>query len=314
MVAKTFFSPAEFEEILAPYGLGAYIRAEGIDRGTVQTNIFLETTKGKFVFRYYENRSKESVLFESHLLAYLTAQGYPCPAQMKNIAGQAIGTYQGKSYAIFEFMEGQHVERPSTHQTDQLIQKAALLQTLTVDYQSTYTPFRWNYSIELCQSLAEKKAKQLNNKAAFAKLAWLKDTAATLELPSALPKGICHCDFHFSNVLFDGDTFVALLDFDDANYTYLQFDLVCLIEGWAWPHTAVQPNLTKARDIVQRYMSYRPLPLLEQQHLYDVYKLSILIDCIWFFARDDADNFYEKQKIDALTQLGRQQFFTELFD
>ena len=72
-------------------------------------------------------------------------------------------------------------------------------------------------------------------------------------------------------------------------------------------------DATKARSIVQEYMKHRPLTPIEQQHVYDVYKLSILFDCVWYFGRGAANDFREKRKIDALTNLGRQEFFDELF-
>ena len=107
--------------------------------------------------------------------------------------------------------------------------------------------------------------------------------------------------------------FVALLDFDDANHTYTQFDLVGLMEYTAWPHQADLLDLATARNMVREYMQHRPLIPIEQQHLYDVYKLSILIDCVWYLGRGAADDFRERNKIDALTNLGRQRFFDELF-
>ena len=313
MAAKTKFSPDDFANILAQYDLGTYLRSEAIQEGTVQTNFFIETTKGRFVFRYYENRPKESVLFESHLLAYLKKHNYPCPAQIKNMQGKYVSTYRHKPFILFEFLAGRHVEQPTARQKQQLIKQAAWLQTLTMDYQSPYIAHRWNYTPELCQSLAWDKTLQINSQDAHEKYAWLAHTLTTLDLPPALPKGICHCDFHFSNVLFQEEELVALLDFDDANYTFLQFDLIALIENWAWPHTADMLDMAKARCVVQSYMKYRPLAPIEQEHLFDVHTLSILIDCIWFFARSSADDFYEKRKIEALTELGRQRFYEALF-
>jgi homoserine kinase type II len=72
MAVKTPFTHDDFVSILSQYDLGAYTRSEAVRQGTVQTNFFIQTTQGKFVFRHYENRSEESVLFESDLLAYLT--------------------------------------------------------------------------------------------------------------------------------------------------------------------------------------------------------------------------------------------------
>jgi Ser/Thr protein kinase RdoA (MazF antagonist) len=165
----------------------------------------------------------------------------------------------------------------------------------------------------VCRTLAQAEAEKINTKSAREKFAWLAHQLTTLDLPLSLPRGICHGDFHFSNILFQGDEFVALLDFDDANYTFLQFDLVGLIEYWAWPHTIDVLDLTRARSVVQEYMKHRPLPSIEQHHLYDVYQLSILFDCVWYFNRGIANDFKEKSKIEALQSLGRQRFFEELF-
>ncbi len=61
------------------------------------------------------------------------------------------------------------------------------------------------------------------------------------------------------------------------------------------------------------YMKHRPLRPIEKRHLFDVYKLSILFDCIWFFERGEVNDFYEKRKINALNELGRDSFYDRLF-
>lgn len=313
MTVKTPFTPHDFYAILSQYDLGAYTHSEAIVQGTVQTNYFIQTTQGKFVFRYYETRSRESVLFESELLLHLTTHQYPCPVQVKNRQGTYVDLSRNKPYIIFEFIDGQPIEQPSAHHWQQLVQKAAELQTLTKGYRSRYMPYRWNYDSDLCRRLARTEAMRINTQSAHAKLAWLAHVLTTLDFPPSLPKGICHCDFHFSNVLFQGDDLVVLLDFDDANVTFLQFDLVGLIESWAWPHTADMLDVAKARSVVQAYMTHRPLSLTEKYHLYDVYQLSVLFDCVWYFSRGGASDFKEKRKIEALNSWGRQKFFDELF-
>ncbi len=61
------------------------------------------------------------------------------------------------------------------------------------------------------------------------------------------------------------------------------------------------------------FLTYRPLSKNEQWYLFDVFKLTILFDCIWFFHRGEGHDFYEKRKIDALNRFGREQFYHELF-
>jgi Ser/Thr protein kinase RdoA (MazF antagonist) len=313
MTIKTLFTHNDFAAIFSQYDLGANTHSEAIQQGTVQTNYFIQTTQGKYVFRYYETRSIESVLFESDLLVHLTKHHYPCPIQVINREGTYVGMYRNKPYVIFDFVDGQPIENPSAHHWQQLVQKAAELQKLTQDFRSQYTPYRWNYDPGLCLRLARTEAMQINTPNAHVKFEWLARELTNLDLPPSLPKGICHCDFHFSNVLFQGNELVALLDFDDANYTFLQFDLVGLIEYWAWPYTVDMLDLTKARSVVQEYVKHRPLSPIEQQHFYDVYKLSILFDSVWFFSRGSADDFYERRKIESLNSLGRQIFSEACF-
>ena len=241
---------------------------------------------------------------------YLKKHAYPCAGPIKNKHGKSVASYQNKPFMIFEFIAGQTIEKPDEIHIHQLIQKAAELQNLTRKYRPRYKEYRWNYNVDLCRSLARAEAEKIHSQDALDKFAWLDRQLAALQLPRSMPKGICHCDFHFSNVLFQNDQFVALLDFDDANYTFLVFDLVSLIE---WPYPSDMLDMNKARAVVQEYTKHRRLNALEKRHLFDVLQLSILIDCIWFFRRGRSGDFYEKTKIDSLNRMGREKFYAELF-
>lgn len=52
--------------------------------------------------------------------------------------------------------------------------------------------------------------------------------------------------------------------------------------------------------------------LSASSHLCDVYKLSILFDCVWYFGRRSGTGFYERRKIEFLNSLGRQRFIEGL--
>ena len=105
---------------------------------------------------------------------------------------------------------------------------------------------------------------------------------------------------------------VGLIDFDDANYTYLMFDLISLID-WEWPYSADELDFDTARNIVRQYVSVRQLSEIEQRYAFDVHKLGILLDCVWFFERGKSNDFREKTKIDFLNNLGREQYCKQLF-
>jgi homoserine kinase type II len=323
MAVKTQFSREDFLEILSGYDLGEFAAFHPITKGTVQSNFLLETSQARYVFRYYENRSLPSVLFESDLIKYLHDKGYPCPMAFMNRHGDYAGIYKEKPYVIFEYVDGEDQEFLSDYQMRQLIQKVAELHKLTQNYEPLYKDQRWNYGLELARELGQKAAQAINTPDSIEKLAWFEKELATIDLPEALPKGICHCDFHPSNVLFKDGEFRALIDFDDANYTVLIYDIATLIEpfvpafDWdSWQNFEPDANVldfSQARKFVQEYMRHRPLNEDEKQHLFDVYKLTIIFDSIWYFARGAADDFYEKRKIDALNRLGRKNFYKQIF-
>lgn len=304
----------ELEQLLQNYKLGSLVDFRLFNRGTVQTNVFIQTALGPYVLRHYGNRTRESVLFETDMLRYLKVNHFPCPAPYANVHGDFVGTFEMKPYVVFEFIHGEHYTELNEQQRKQLIQKAAELHILTENHLPTHKESRWNYTLEFCLSMAQQASRRIDTENAIRKLAWLEEQIKLLNLPKSLPMGICHCDFNLSNVLFAGNEFCALLDFDDANYTYLVFDLVGLIESSAWRHDEDRIlNLDEAKKVVKEYSQWRPLGEIEQKHLFDVYKLSVLIDCVWYFERGDATDFYEKRKIDYLNTLGRKRFFRELF-
>ncbi|MCB9458567.1 MAG: homoserine kinase [Anaerolineaceae bacterium] len=312
MVATTTFSQVDLIAILDTYNLGVYRTSRPISAGTVQTNYRIETTQGAFVLKYYENRSYESVQFEADVVRLIQAQGFPCADVYPNQHGEYISRHQQKPYMLFEFVEGDSVDAFSPNQLTQVAQLAARLQTLATGFRPETMPHRWNYTPELCLRLAQQKANELDSEMSNAKLRWYEREVTRLELPDALPKGVCHTDFDPSNVLFNGDEVAALLDFDDANYTYLTFDLIALIDGNVWPFGG-EFNPSHARKIVHDYMAVRPLSEVEKSHLFDVHKLQIFFDGIWFYARGEVDDFYEKRKVAYLDSVGRDVYYRALF-
>jgi homoserine kinase type II len=310
--------------IVSNYDLGSLKSSRKFTNGSVQTNILLETDKGKYVLRYYKHgRSLKSVTFEVNLINYLKRKAYPCPGLYKNNQGNFISLNNEKPYVIFEFIEGNHIENPNEEQLQSLIKRVAELQNITKNYSPVYNKYRLNYNLESCKTLAKTKAKGIATANSSAKLNWYENELSKLVLPKSLPKGICHCDFHFSNALFKNNKFNALIDFDDANYTYLMFDLVWLanpfkkeFEWNTWNNFNSNDNilnLSEVRDIVAEYNKYRQLNNNEKCHFYDLHKLSILIDCIWYFERGSVEDFFEKRKIDSLNKLGRKDFYSKIF-
>lgn len=329
MAVKTQFNIENFKGILQSYSYGSIVSVTPISAGSVQSNYLLETDSARVIFRYYENRTKQSVMFEINLLNFLTAKGYPCPAPLRRRSSLAveeanyIGELSGKPYVLYEFKLGEHITSPTPEQEDELIKAVAEFNSLTKGYTSPYGQYRQNYNIPFCLATAKEQADRINTKNSRAKLIWYNEMITHLSLPEILPKGVCHCDFHHSNMLYKDGSLNALIDFDDANYTYLTFDLVCLFDPFipafnhdSWQSFSEADNIldfTSAKRIVAEYERYRPLEQIERLHLYDVFMLTVFIDCLWYYERGEVSDFYERRKLNALLKLGRDGFYRNIF-
>ena len=319
MAVKTQIGFDKICALCGPYGIGAVLGARGIGRGSVQTNYRIEAERGGYVFRLYENRTREQVDFELETLAVLAGKGFPCP-KPRIAKGASIGEYAGKPFALFHVLEGEHAQEWNDERRRSAARTAARMALLLCGFQPAQTAQRWNYGPELCERLAQEYAQKYGKEE---KLRWYLEELSRLELPPELPMSVCHTDWDLGNLFFEGNEVSALLDFDDANYTYAAYDLAALTDVFVpgfrhdtWQTFAPDADiidLSMARMLAAAYEQVRPLEEIEKEHLFDMVKLSVLIDCLWFFGRGDSD-FYENRKIGALDRLGRAQFRKAVFD
>ena len=310
MAVKTTFSKEDFRKILSNYDLGEYKKFKPFKLGAVQTNLLIETTKDKFVFRYYEIRTEKYALFEVNILQYLAKHSYPCPAPIRNTHGGFIGKYKNKPFVLFEFMEGEHRKSSNPKLIAQAIGK---LHKITIGYKPKYHESRYPFDQKSCWKDAKSNSKKIKSKSeAKRRLGWLKIELDKLKLSDNLPKGVCHCDTHPSNFLYKNGNLVAVLDFDDANYINLLYDVANMIYFWAWPHKK-KIIFDKAKDLLKEYSKYRKLNETEKKHLYDLLKMVIFMSIGWFIHNDN-DFFSEKRKIEFLNLIGREEFYNKIFN
>lgn len=311
MGAKTNLSKEDLKNILSEYDCGEYKGFQNFAQGAAQTTLLLITTKGKFVLKYYENRSEKWILFEINLFNYLKSKNYPIPRIIKNLKGKFFGKHKNKSYVIIEYLDGKHTKNPnesfSRKESVRVAEIIAKLHNLTLNYNPFYFKYRPENTPEHCWKNYFKFSERRRNSE---REDWLKAELDKLILPKTLPRGLCHADVNHGNFLFKKDRIVAVLDFDMSFRTFCVYDVANLIYWWAWP-----PNkgfiLERAKYIVKRYSKFRNLNNLEKKYIYDSLKLIILLGISW--SKDDEFES-ERGKINFLNSLGRENFYKKLFE
>jgi Ser/Thr protein kinase RdoA (MazF antagonist) len=309
MAVKTTFSTRELEAILSGYDLGAYISSRGFGRGADQTNMRVTTSQGAYSFRYYEKRLEDYVRFELDLLRFLRGKSYPCPAPIQQRDGSYFGMHKNKPYAIFTLMEGETEERSGNYR---LVAPAlAWLHDLTRGHEPVYSEARAQYGPAYAWSRAQAHTSgAVPPEETQERLVWMKEELDTLRLPEDLPKGVCHCDANPSNFLFKNGKLSAVLDFDQAAYIWLLYDVAQMIYWWTWPDNgAIQ--LEESRDLVAQYQTVRKLPDDERRHLFDMLKLVHLVGIGWSFSDDSFAN--DQRKVVELNTLGSDRFYDAIF-
>ncbi len=316
MVAKTQFSKEELNKILVDYNLGQLKSSRPFKEGAVQTNILLKTTKGKFVLRYYEQRSKKYVLFEVNILHYFYDKKYPCPTPIRNVHGDFIGKYKKKYYAIFDYVKGKHIQKPNKIQYHELGKYLAKLHNISQGYKPDYWDVREAKDKKYCFDTAKIEAKRFKSKTkSKERLQIFKKEIDKVKLPGSLPKGVCHGDWDITNLKFESNKIVGVLDFDDACYTHLIFDVANFIYYWAWMRER-KFNFVRARSLLKDYLKYRKLSETEKKYLFDGIKMVIFTYMGWFFyEKYKGEDIFVKslKRLQFLDSIGRDKFYQKLF-
>src|SRR6266404_6668045 len=226
----------DFPAILSNYDLGKYRGFRPFANGATQTTLLLETDKGKFALRYYENRSDRHVDFEIRLFNFLRSKRYPVPAVIQNRSGEFASKYKERPYIIIEFVEGEHGKNPNdvfdAKQAAEVVRVVATFHNLSKDYSPEYFSDHEAFDAAYCWREFQKKHSHFVDDE---KGKWFKAKLDNLEFPAEMPKGLCHADLNYGNFLFKNGKIVAVLDFDMSCFTFLVYDIASLIYWWACP-------------------------------------------------------------------------------
>src|ERR1700727_1232764 len=108
MAVYTKVSKADVGEFLAGYDLGTLEELSGIKQGVENTNYFLGTSKGRYIFTLYEKRvRREDLPFFLGLMRHLAKKGVLCPQPMTARNGEMLGQLCARPAAITSFLPGE---------------------------------------------------------------------------------------------------------------------------------------------------------------------------------------------------------------
>lgn len=257
MAVYTEISDEALGNFIAAYDLGTLLACKGIAEGVENSNYFLSTDHGNFILTLYEKRVHESDLpFFLSLLSHVSAKGIPCPMPVIGRDGEAIRALAGRPAAIFAFLSGVSVKRPSPAQCAEVGGALAKLHLATADF----TCERENaLSLSGWRAIAHKLGKDADPiTPGLSRLIADEIDALSGLWPKNLAAGVIHADLFPDNVFFLGATLSGVIDFYFACNDFYAYDIAVCLNAWCFEGDG-SFNITKARAMIGRYRTLRPL-------------------------------------------------------
>jgi homoserine kinase type II len=255
---------ADVREILAMFGL-TYVAHQPIAVGTVNTNMKVETAEGPRFLRINEGKAVDDVAREAAIVGYVAARGVPTPAPIPTGEGDPFATWRGQLVSLFPWRAGRTLARPEVTPAHAGAAGAALARLhLAGEAFADHRPGRYEPD-EIERRLARVQEAASSDAALAGAVALLGPELALLktERRADLPLGLIHGDLFVDNVLYEGETLVALLDFEQASWGRLAYDLAVTLLAFAFGRDDFQPELVRA--LLSGYAALRPVTTRERE-------------------------------------------------
>jgi homoserine kinase type II len=256
----TALGERELKGLASAFDLGTVKAWQAIAAGTINTNLALETDRGRFFIRINEGKLEADVAWEAQLVTALAAAGVPAPPPLLARDGRPYAECLHKWASAFPWRAGHHLRADQITPALAATAGAALARLHIAGLE---LPAAWHrgsiYDHDHLVTRFERCA-QIDDPALTHAFAIIREELALADASAAIRRaathGIIHGDLFRDNVLWEGDRLSAILDFEQASAGSLAYDLAVTINDWCWTGT---PELALALALVEGYQRLRPL-------------------------------------------------------
>jgi homoserine kinase type II len=257
MAAFRKLSADDVRQILRAFAAPAYRAHTPIAVGTINTNVRVETESGPLFLRVNEGKSQGDVEREAEIVRHAAGRGVPTPVPLRAADGAPFARWGGELVSLFPWLEGRTLARAEVTPVHAAAAGEALarLHLASADFPDR-RPGRYEPE-EIAGRLARIAA--LGRPELAGPVAVLEPELAALgrERAPALPRGIIHGDLFIDNVLYaDEGRLVALLDFEQASWGRLAYDLAVTVLAFGYGGDDFRPDVTRA--LIDGYARVRP--------------------------------------------------------
>jgi homoserine kinase type II len=258
-------SSEDVRAILAGFGLEneGYRHHQAIAAGTVNTNLSVDTARRRLFLRVNEGKDAGDVEREATIIAHVAERGLATPAPLRTTSGAPFLPWGGSFVSLFPWVAGATLGRAAVGPDHARASGAALAQLhrlgadLPDHRPGRYEPAEIRRRFQLVSALGDPALSET--------LAVVGPELDRLEGERAgvVPAGLIHGDLFIDNVLFDGPRVAALLDFEQASWGRLVYDIAVSVLAFGYGATDFRPEVTRA--FIEGYAAERLPAAVERE-------------------------------------------------
>lgn len=286
MANYTILDEKDIEKINQHYGL-TIDSFKAIEGGQGNSSYLLKTNQGNYVLTVFDNKEWTEVVHLGKLLNHLKIHHFDTTKLLPRRDGKFVTRFQGIPVMIKPFITGsviQHLTMRMVRRTGKRLAKLHLIAP------PKYLPLSHSYDHLFTEVIGSGIDPAYEH--------WISDQQRHFQqrLPEDSPMGLIHGDLFYDNVIFKGDELQAIIDFEEACYHYLAYDIGMAILGQCLEGKKIR--LDKAKELIRGYQQIRKLKQTEQEKLQLFVEYAAAATSCWrFWNYNIARPTPKKQKI-----------------
>jgi homoserine kinase type II len=254
MARLTPLSRAEGASIGREHGLEVS-DVVSLEAGSVNSNFRLATTDGgRYFLRIYEEQGAEGAARELALLGALSRAGVATTLPLARLDG-GLSFHAGKPVAVYPWIEGEILcqKQVTPRHCEEVGRALAALHLATPGLGALP---RGRFGVVDVMARLDRVEAAGERFAPVARAIRGRLESYRSRRDADLPRGIIHGDLFRDNVLWQGDSIAALIDFESASEGSFVFDIMVTIEAWCYGEAFELPLV---QAFIQGYHRARPL-------------------------------------------------------
>ena len=261
--------------MVATYDIGEVKNFVRMQRGFVNHNYKLTTSKGYYLLKIYLKKTLESILYELNVLDKLVEIDFPIARAIEDVNGERIIYLNTVFAVIYEFIEG---EEPSLT-CDNIEEVAPFIARLNLIEDRGNIARKNLLSMPFFHELIAKFPTAEHQYPAIFKHFEKEVAALGKPLSVDLPSGFIHRDVFPDNTIFEEGKLKAMIDFEFACVDRFMVEIGAAINGFCYPNNRLDRELVDC--LINSYQKVRKLTEQELELIDDYIRLGALSNMSW---------------------------------